>query len=533
MARRIRSLILEGNSSSRAGLFFSLLAALAGAFVACGGGDSESASTSATASSSDATTGSGGDMGIGGNFTTSTTASTSTATSSSTTGSGGAPPMCDGPVGGEHTFSKIFGDVSDQFSGQIAVDATGAVYMVGTFTGSLNFGGATLTANSQTDVFLVKFDANGGHVWSKSFGGNKSQTGTAIAIDALGNVLITGFFYDSVNFGGGTLTATSNGSANSFQDAFIAKFDSAGNHIFSKRFGDINTDYAYGIATDNNNNIIFTGVFQTPFINLGGTNITNSGGFDIFVAKYDSNGNHVWSMGYGDAADQFGRGVATDAAGNVYLTGEILGSANFGGGALTAVGGTNLYVTALNGAGQHQWSKRFGETSAVGWAITTDATGKVYVAGDFHGDMDLGGGKMLSGNAQNDDVFLLQLDGQGNVAWGKAYGDALAQHARALDIDGQGNVLMTGSFGGTIDFGDGAHTSVGGFDLYATKISPTDGCPLWTQVFGSPEFQEGTGIGADASGNVFIGATVVGAVDYGGGLLTAQGNDVLIMKRKP
>jgi hypothetical protein len=508
--------------------------ALAGSvtLAACGGDESSSGSAAAGTSASSGTAGGGGDMGIGGNFTTSTTASSTTG-SSTTSGSGGAPPMCDPETGGAFTFAKSFGDASDQFIAGVAVDAGGSIFVVGTYTGSVNFGGGALTAVNSTDIFLARFDANGNHLWSKSFGGNKSQTGTAIALDSVGNVFITGFFYDTVNFGGGTLQAKSNGSVNSFQDSFVAKFDASGNHLWSKNFGDINTEYGYGLAVDGNGSVILTGVFQTPSVNFGGATLTNQGGFDAYVAKLDGSGNHVWSMAFGDVADQYGRTVTTDAQGNVFLAGDFAGSINFGGGALTAAGTTAAFVTKFNAAGQHQWSKSFGESSAIAYGVGVSAAGDVFLGGDFHGTLDFGGGVSLSGAAANDDVFVARLDGTGNAKWAKGFGDPLAQHMKAMRLDDAGNVLLTGSFGGKINFGTGDLATAGAFDMFAAKLEPEAGCPLWSRAFGSPEYQEGLAVDVDGQGNAVLGAVYSGTVDWGGGPLTSATNDALILKLAP
>jgi hypothetical protein len=510
---------------ARAALPFALLGAAGLAYAACGGDDEGGgASTSATATSS-GTTGAGGEEGIGGNFPSGTATSTTTTTSGAG-GAGGATAGCNSDGGGAFVFAKSFGDAADQFTSDVAVDAQGNLYVSGAFDGSLSFGGTTLTTTGSTDAFIAKLDPNGAPLWAKSFGSAKAQSATGIALDSGGNVVVVGHFLGSINLGGATLSAP----GCCYQDVFVAKFDGAGNHLWSKQFGDVNIDYAYAVAVDGSNNVLVAGQFQAPGVDFGGGTLANGGGFDLFVAKLDGSGNHVWSRSFGDAAEQSATAIAADGSGNVLVAGTLRGSVDFGGGALTAPDDGSALVLKLSAAGQHVWSKRLGDDGATGTAIASDASGNVLVTGDFRGTIDLGNGPVTAG--ANDDVFLAKLAPAGDTTWARTYGDDLAQHALGLAVGASGDVVITGSFGGTVSFGGGPLVSAGGFDLFLARFD-AEGCPVHSFGWGSPLFEGGAAAAIDGAGNAAVVGAFSGATDFGGGTLTPGGVDALVIKRGP
>jgi hypothetical protein len=153
--------------------------------------------------------------------------------------------------------------------------------ITGVFGGTVDFGGDTLTSAGSPDIFLAKFDTNGGHLWSKRFGDSRVQYGRSVACDGSGNVVVTGYFRSTVNFGGGTLTSAG------ADDIFLAEFDSNGNHLWSKRFGDEwLQQMGHSTACDGSGNVVVTGHFEGT-VDFGGEPLTSAGNDDIFLAKYE------------------------------------------------------------------------------------------------------------------------------------------------------------------------------------------------------------------------------------------------------
>lgn len=367
---------------------------------------------------------------------------------------------------GVYQWDRVFGDVSDfQAAGEVGTDASGNVYIAGTFFGSVNFGGGLLTSVGDRDIFVAKFNSAGTHQWSKRFGDAVEQEIQSMAIDIGNNVYLAGSFLGSVNFGGGPLV--NQGS----YDGYLVKLDAAGNHVWSKRFGDSNDQRGTAVATDHWGNVFF-GMDFAGTVDMGAGNVTSAGGFDIGIVQYGSAGNYQWAHRYGDVGTQEVSSLATEAfEGYVYLTGYNAGTVDFGGGPIASAGLADLYLAKLDCFGGHLWSHGWGDSdNQFGGPLAVDPSGDVYVAGILYGTMDLGGGPLTS--AGNWDMFLAKFTEGGSHVWSARYGDAQKyQNANGLATDNEYNVIMDGSFQGTVDFGGGPLTGAD-MDAFIVKFGP-------------------------------------------------------------
>jgi hypothetical protein len=437
--------------------------------------------------------------------------------------------ICDpAPTTGPHTWSKVFGDASDQSGLAVARDATGNVFVVGAFSGTLSFGALTLTSAGLSDIFVAKLGPTGTPLWARSFGDSKNQSARGVAVDAAGNVIFTGQFVGSVNFGGTAFTSV----GPNFDDVFLVKLDAAGNHVWSKKFGDINSQVPHGVAVGATGNIALVGDFQTTMV-FDAVSITSTGAGDTnaFVAVFDSSGTALWAKGFGDGAAQSAHAVAFDATGNVLLTGDTTGAIDFGQGAQPLAGTQNAWAAKLSAAGAVIWGKLYGTSKATGEGIGADAAGNVFLAGDHESAIDFGKGPLDSGSG-GPNVYVAKLDPTGKELWSHTYGDSNSQHAKGLSVDGKGHAVVAGTFSGAIDFGKGKLLNGGGVDGFVAKLD-TLGCGIWQKGFGDIAFQSASGVATDAAGNVLITGSVAGAVDLGGGVLNASGQDVLIAQFAP
>lgn len=320
------------------------------------------------------------------------------------------PPNCDNigtgvaklSSSGAHLWSKRFdvtGGHGNVAGWDAATDGTNIV-TVGALVGSANFGGGVLTSNA-SDVFALKLDSNGVHVWSKRFGDTAAteQCGRAVATDGAGNVMLAGFFKGGVSFGGPTLTSTGG------FDIFVAKLGPSGNHLWSKRFGDVqdqanSCSEALGditVTVDPSGNTILAGRLKGSF-NFGGATLTGNGS-DAFVARFDSNGTHVWSKAFPGVV--LGR-PATDAANAVILTGTSSAAVVVGSVTLAGSGG---FVMKLASGGAHLWSKRM--TAIDGRGLAATSTGHLLLTGALKGTEDFGGTPLVTAGAT--DAFVAKI----------------------------------------------------------------------------------------------------------------------------
>jgi hypothetical protein len=414
----------------------------------------------------------------------------------------------DARAGFPHLWSQRFtGPDYDEGHG-VATDASGNVFVAGTFASGVDFGGGTIPAGG-SNVFVAKYNSAGVHQWSRGFGDGLNQECYSIATDPSGNVIIVGFFKGTINFGGANLASA----APTTEDIFVAKFNSAGVHQWSQRFGDTAHQWAISVATDASANVIVTGYFVGT-VNFGGADLTSAGaGYDIYLAKFNSAGVHQWSQRFGNGfATQFAASVAMDGNGNVLLTGTILGTVNFGGADLVGAG-SDVFLAKFNSAGVHQWSQRFGDSDGQnGGSVVTDGSDNVLLTGGFSGTVNFGGADLVG---MGSDVFLAKFNSAGVHQWSQRFGDSYHQFGHSVATDGSDNVLLTGGFIGTIDFGGGNLASGGFYDIFVAKLTPL-GSHVWSQRFGDSLEQVGYSVASDPGGRVIITGWSVGTVNFGG-----------------
>jgi hypothetical protein len=369
---------------------------------------------------------------------------------------------------GQHLWSKRFGDTELQGAQSVAVDSAGNVLVTGHFWGAVDFGGGPLVSAGYIDIFLVKFDASGKHLWSKRFGDASQQIQCSVAVDSAGNVLMTGSFYSTVDFGGGPLV--SSGGPN--YTIFAAKLDASGQHLWSKRFGEAGSNGSAGpIAVDSAGNALVTGhIIGT--VDFGGGPLVSVGSYDAFVAKFDASGQHLWSKRFGEAGSEGSGGdIAVDGAGNALVTGYLAGPVDFGGGLLDGAGGEDKFAAKFDAFGQHVWSKRFADgNTTYGSAAAFDGTGNALIMGSFKGTLDLGGGPLTSAGGL--DIIVTKFDPAGQPLWSRRAGDSNDQRGGDMTTDSAGNVLLTGIFEGSLGFGWPPPQSAGAGDIFLVKLTP-------------------------------------------------------------
>lgn len=519
--------------------YLNKIAAMTGVVTACaaalGGacGDPQTNTTGAGGTGLSSSSSSVGKGGEGGEDLNVVAGSVSIGSSVSSSSSGAPPPKCamPDPNGGKTKFSSAFGDANVQTGSAVTYDKSGNILLVGSFGGSINLGGTTLTSAGSDDLFVAKFSPLGQLMWAKSFGDGAVQTGSGIGVDANGNIYVTGNFKGSINFGGGALNAA----GTLFIDVFLAKLTSDGNHVWSQKFGDDNVQNVRGLSVDTAGNVVITGFFQND-VNFGGALLTSAGLYDVFVAKFNTGGMHQWSRRYGDAAgDQNARAVTLDPAGNVYVAGDVGGTIDFGGGAMTATSKPSAFVAKLDSLGNATWVKLSnGEATGKAYAnaISVGPNGEVAVGGYFRGMFDFGGTPV--NNAGPDDAYVTLLSATGGHTYTKNFGDAQSQTVTGVAIAANGEVFAAGNFSGSIDLETGVpSTSAGAFDGFLTRLN-AKGCPTWLRSYPGEMVQLTQALALDpTTGGVAVTGSFNGTADFGTGVLTAAGDDVFLLSVNP
>jgi FlgD Ig-like domain len=422
-----------------------------------------------------------------------------------------------------HHWSQRFGNAStDQNGNGVAVDGSGNVVVVGGFLGTVNFGGANLTSAGAGDIFVAAFDNDGDHQWSTRFGdANPNQVANAVAMDAVGNVVIAGNHWGTVNFGGAPLTSVGG------DDVFLAKFNPSGGHLWSKRFGDASTGQTgRAVRISGAGDVMLAGSFAGT-IDFGDGLLMSGGALDVFVARFESDGDLMWSRRFGGINDQVLESIDVDATGSVVLCGYFDGTVDFGGGPLVSAGNNDIFLAKLDSDGDHVWSKRFGSgNDQEGAAVVIDGDGDVIAAGAFESTVNFGGSTLTSAGSK--DTFLAKFTSGGVHDWSQGFGTVGDQTATAVAVDDSDDIGLTGSFASTIDFGGGTLTNNGSLDIFVARFL-ADGSHMWSAAFGGTSDQLAEAIAIDASNKIALAGSFFSTVDFGGGNLTsAGGTDIFL-----
>jgi hypothetical protein len=310
-------------------------------------------------------------------------------------------------------------------------------------------------------------------------------------------------------------------------DVFVTKRNAAGAHQWTTTFGGTGQDYGREVAVDGSGNVYIAGHFSNT-VDFGAGNVGSSGSYDGFVTKLNSAGAHQWTTTFGSTNVDDGTSVAVDGSGNVHITGYFQGTVDFGAGNVTAAGNSDVFVTKLNSAGAHQWTTTFGDTGTdTGYGVAVDGSGNVHITGFFQGTVDFGAGNV--GSAGSYDAFVTKLNSAGAHQWTTTFGGTGGDVGWGVAVDGSGNVHITGYFNGPVNFGAGNVTSAGN-DAFVTKLNSA-GAHQWTTTFGDTGTDTGYGVAVDGSGNVHVTGYFHGTVDFGAGNVTSAGNsDVFVTK---
>ncbi len=302
--------------------------------------------------------------------------------------------VCKLNSSGDFVWARHFGGSAVDEGYDIDVDSKGNVYVTGFFEGTVDFdpgvGTTNLTSFGNRDVFVLKLSSLGNLIWVKQFGGTDKDVGTALKVDNTGNVYFTGYFKGTADFDPGL--SQQNYTAVGWDDAFISKLDSLGNHVWAKQLSGPSEDEGHGLILDGIGNVITIGHFmgQMDFDpGIGMSMHRSKGKRDVYVHKLNSAGNFVWAKTFGGSNEDYGNDIATDLSGSLYCTGVFIGKADLDPYLtkyeVNSIGGTNsseAYVCKLDQTGNFLWGDRFGRAYGDNsFAIATDFYGGVYFSG--------------------------------------------------------------------------------------------------------------------------------------------------------
>lgn len=386
----------------------------------------------------------------------------------------------------------------------------------------------TLERLEERTVFSASFES------ALSIGGDAGSSMAAdVAADSAGNSYVTGRFAGVVDFDLNAAHPADSDilAARGVADIFVAKYAPDDSLVWVKRMGGDETsgiDAGREVAVDASGNVYLTGNFAGS-ADFGATTLTTAGDKDTFVAKFDAAGTFLWTKRWGTSGNDSAFGVDVDAAGNVY--------------ALDVRYADSLDVVKYNPSGAVVWSKSVATRSASA-GLTVNAAGDVFVVGSFDGivDFDPSNKAKYVSSGPSAAAFVLKLDAAGKFGWvspfvGRTVGATTGYSAaQSVTLDGSGNVIVGGYYDNTVDFNPGKATTTlpvtgGG---YITKLNSSGGL-VWARALQSDASTFVYGLDVDSAGAIYATGTFHGQVDLDPGaavfLRTPNGDaDAFLLK---
>jgi hypothetical protein len=347
--------------------------------------------------------------------------------------------------------------------GGMAVHPSGDVYVAGSFGGTIDLGPGPMSCNVMTTcLFVARLDPGGNVLWSRSAQPNWGvSNGSSVAVDAAGDVVVGIDSQGSLDVGNGPLAASNvNG------NAFVAKLSgSNGDALWSKAGICSGGAGIHSIVIDSLGDTTLLGVNLSQ-LDFGGGALPGPG---FFVMKFNPSGSPISAKSFGDGNGSIEG--ALDSADNLLVSGHLKTPIDFGGGPLPATGAGDVYVAKLDPMGGHVYSHGFGNnTTQYPFGIAASPAGDAFVVGRFQGTLDLGSGPITE--AGQFDAFLATYDPGGAGVASHAYGDAQFQQASHVATSAAGEPIIAGTYNGTIDFGQGPIALAGSYGTFLAKVIP-------------------------------------------------------------
>ncbi|WP_181198305.1 nucleotide-binding protein [Enhygromyxa salina] len=377
---------------------------------------------------------------------------------------------------GNPIWSRRFGDSSTQIALKMVMDGEGNLICLARMYGTIDVGGGKLHASGGNDILVFKLDGEGNHIWSQIFGGNEPDRAARMALDAQNNIILTGTFTGTTDFGVDEFVSLGQ------RDAFVAKLNrDTGAPTFAMQIGGEGDDYGFGVDIDQNGDVVIAGRFGAS-LEVGDQMLTHVGELDIYVARLDGAGQVLWAKSFGGSGVDEVHDLRLQQNGDIVLLGAISDSVDFGGGFLTSAGVRDIFLASLDGQGNHLWSASYGDAldqfetdGTESWlTLALGPNGDIHVGGSLYGVVNFGGDSPLVAMNDKPDAFHAQFSASGDYIGGWSFGGTGSDFGLDIAVADSGHVVQVGrSRGKHVDFGaPGLLENVGRSDGFIVKLPP-------------------------------------------------------------
>ena len=429
---------------------------------------------------------------------------------------------------------------------------------------STNVANVAIGNSGLSDMFITKYDTNGGVLWITRIGGTNTDNVAAVSTDSQGNIFVNGVFgyLTTVSFfnasgSGATNTIAITSTSVNMSDVYVAKYNPSGACVWATMIGGNSTSTPFMITSDIYGNTIISGYYIAStlfFYNASGSGVSRTQSIpnidkstNYFIAKYNTSGACVWvtNMTTGNlsrVATSLRNSISTDSFGNIFVAGNTNYSTGITNGRKMSLfsvsgSGTTHTLPLTNANKERMFLARYNPSGGCVWVTSIGVDGHGYMTGitsDAYGNTFLTGnytmGPLVFSNASSSvsisgsflssassyDAFLIKYSPSGTFVWATTIGGAATDSGNGVAMDAQGNVVITGTYSSTtLSFynvsGSGVSLNqriaiAGSNDVFLAKYT-TNGVVMWATHIGGAVANSGVNVSTDIQGNVFVTGT--------------------------
>ncbi|CAA6817179.1 MAG: Unknown protein [uncultured Aureispira sp.] len=360
---------------------------------------------------------------------------------------------------------QLAGSSADRING-ITIGSDNEIYIVGEFRGTVRYNSDSLVSFDQLDVLVAKIDSAGHFQWATSATGWGYESAYDISLSPNGNLLVTGYYENNLDFGSFSLLA------NNLRDVFIMALDQQGNPLWLESLSGPSVEYGRSIATDTSNNIYLTGVFRDFLYPNGGT-LSGFGSYDAFLAKYDPTGQLLWIKAMGGPSADEGYCVNVDPKQDIVLVGWYDRSMLIDTLTLNGSKEEDGFAAKFSPNGDLIWGLPLaGSFDERVYAVDFDANNDIYLLGTVDSLLVIDGDSLTNRHLNRPtDIFVIKLDEEANYQWGQTLGHYYNDFCYDLVVQDPTTLFVVGSFQDTSIFVTDTLISQVGYDIFVGKFN--------------------------------------------------------------
>ncbi len=418
-------------------------------------------------------------------------------------------------------------ETSNTLQKDMAMDASGNIYVTGYFYASVNFDGIFKTSAGAFDFFIAKYNSNYQCQWVQTIGNSGNSYGYGVDVDPAGNVYAVGTFDGTITIGSNTITSAG------LADVLLAKYDNNGNLLWLSSAGGTGNDWGNEIAV-NATHLFITGSFEgTAYFDT--ENRTSSGGKDCFIAKYNGTTKTInWlRVGQGSFTDE-GKDIKLDTSNNVVVVGSFNTSATFGSSMITG-NLSEIFLVKYSNGGNLLWAKADGGTgNQFGEKLALNNSGEIFITGNFKPSANLANIAGYDFTAYSiQDFFVAKYTSLGVGAWAKSGFASPDEFSYSTEIAVVSDELViAGYFQGVLNFGGSAKLAAGDYDIFIAKLDNSNGLLKWLQTAGgiSVDLADGLSI---LNNDIFFSCNISDDAYFGSTFLPTNGTRKMVFVKIP